>query len=142
MLLFPNKTKFKKYHKNNSKLKKNELGVNQPQVGFSGLKFLGSFRLSAKHIETVKKVIVRVVKRKFKYKTKLVLNVFPDLPITKKSSGVRMGKGKGNIDYWCFLVKAGRVLFEFNYNKVPFGVIFNSFAMVSSKMPVKTLIVL
>jgi large subunit ribosomal protein L16 len=142
MLLFPTKTKYKKYHKNSSKLKKKEISINQPSVGFSGLKIIRSHRITASHIETIKKVIVRVVKRKFKSKVKLILKFFPDLPITKKSSGIRMGKGKGNVEYWCFLAKAGRILLEFDNRLLPLGVIFNAFTLVSSKLPIKSVVIL
>jgi large subunit ribosomal protein L16 len=142
MLLFPEKTKFKKYHKNLKILKRKEVNKSQPALGFSGLKTLTSAKITAKHIEAVKKVIIRVVKRKFKFKTKLKLNIFPNLPVSNKSLGVRMGKGKGNIAYWCFLSKKGRILFEFDNNEIPFGVIFNSFIVASNKLPIKSLIIL
>ncbi len=142
MLLFPEKTKYKKYHKNYKKLKKKESNTIQPTLGFSGIKALNSFKITAKHIEAIKKAIIRIVKRKFKYKTKLKINLFPDLPMTKKSSGIRMGKGKGNVAYWCFLVKKGRILFEFDNNQIPLGIIYNSFNIASNKLPIKTLIIL
>jgi large subunit ribosomal protein L16 len=142
MLLFPEKTKFKKYHKSLRKLKKKETKKTQPNIGFSGLKILDSFKITAKHIETVKKILIRIVKRKFKFKTKVNFNIFPNLPVTKKSSGIRMGKGKGNVDYWCFLAKKGRILFEFDNKKLPLGIIFNSFLLVSTKLSVKSLIIL
>lgn len=142
MLLFPEKTKYKKYHKRLKNLKRKETKLTQPHLGFSGLKTLNSFKITAKHIEAVKKVITRIIKRKFKYKTKMKINLFPDIPLTKKSSGIRMGKGKGNVDSWCFLLKKGRIMFEFDYKQIPLGIIFNSFNSASNKLPVKSLVVL
>jgi len=85
-----------------------------PKVGKMGLKILNSFRLTAKQIETIRKIIKRKMSKKTK--EKLILNVFPDLPVTKKSSGLRMGKGKGHIEYWCVPVIKGRILFEITEN--------------------------
>lgn len=142
MLLFPEKTKFKKKHKNFKVLKKKESSFLQPLVGFSGLKVLKAFRITAKQIEAFKKTIVRIVKRKYKYKTKLRFDVFPDIPVTKKSSGIRMGKGKGKVGYWCFLVKQGRILCEFDSGQIPLGIIFKSLLIASNKLPVRTLVIL
>jgi large subunit ribosomal protein L16 len=116
MILFANKNKFKKYQK----LKHRMIGKEQryilPKVGVFGLKFLGSIRLSTQQIEAVRKVIRRKMLKKIKEHVKI--SVFPDLPVTKKSSGVRMGKGKGNIDFWCFPVNKGRIVFELG-DKIP-----------------------
>jgi large subunit ribosomal protein L16 len=116
MILFANKNKFKKYQK----LKHRMLGKEQryilPKVGVFGLKFLGSIRLTTQQIEAVRKVIRRKMLKKIKEHVKI--SVFPDLPVTKKSSGVRMGKGKGNIDFWCFPVNIGRIVFELG-DKIP-----------------------
>lgn len=110
MILFATKNKFKKYQK----LKHRLVGIEQryilPKVGGFGLKFLGSIRLTTQQIECVRKVIRRKMVKKIKEHVKI--SIFPDLPVTKKSSGVRMGKGKGNIDFWCFPVTKGRVVFE------------------------------
>jgi large subunit ribosomal protein L16 len=142
MLLFPEKTKYKKYHKGLKKLKRNESSITQPSLGFSGIKAFNSFKITSKQIDAIKKVLVRNIKRKFKYKTKLKMNLFPDIPMSKKSSGIRMGKGKGNVDHWCFLVKKGRILFEFDYKQIPLGIIYNSFKMAADKLPLKSLIIL
>jgi large subunit ribosomal protein L16 len=142
MLLFPEKTKFKKQHKNLKLLKQRESNLTQPHLGFSGLKIINSFRVTAIHIEAVKKVITRIVKRKHKYRTKLRFMVFPNTSVTKKSAGIRMGKGKGKVAYWCFLLKQGRMFCEFDYNKVPLGILFSAFALASNKLPKKTSIIL
>ena len=74
-----------------------------------GLKSIRSCRVSAKQLESSRKSMLKRIK-KF---GKLVLRIFPDIPITKKPAEVRMGKGKGALDYWCSTVNSGRILFEF-----------------------------
>lgn len=140
MQLFPIKTKFKKYHRRRRQLYQVEKGYNYPLENYSGIKATSSFRLTSTQIEASRKVITRHIRKKFK--SRLRFCVFPDLPITKKSSGVRMGKGKGNTDYWCFPVKKGRMLFEINKTVVPVSIIFKAFSLVGSKIPGSVKIVL
>lgn len=138
MIIFATKNKFKKYQKSKRRLS----GIDQryilPKVGVFGLKFLGSLRLTSEQIESVRKVIRRKMLKKVKEHVKI--SVFPDLPVTKKSSGVRMGKGKGNIDFWCFPVILGRVVFELG-GQIP---IYNAKSCLrggSRKLPFKCRIV-
>lgn len=140
MQLFPIKTKFKKQHRRRRQLLQSESNYNYPLKNFSGVKATSSFRLTSVQIEASRKVITRYIRKKFK--SRLRFCVFPDLPITKKSSGVRMGKGKGNTDFWCMPVKKGRVLFEINKTIVPVGIIFKAFSLVGRKLPGSTKIVL
>jgi large subunit ribosomal protein L16 len=140
MILFPIKTKYKKSHKRNRILYKTEFLSNQPSLGFSGLKALSSFRATSKQIEAVRKVITKNIKKK--YKSRLKFSIFPHLPITKKSSGIRMGKGKGNVEYWCFLIKKGKILFELNKKQVPMQKAFSCFSLASDKLPGKLLSIL
>lgn len=113
-MLFPRKTKFKRYQKLKYRLRGFDNRYILPKVGRFGLKILNSFRLRSKQIETIKKVIKRKMLKKSK--ERVLLSVFPDLPVTKKSSGLRMGKGKGRIDYWAVPVTKGRILFEITGN--------------------------
>lgn len=140
MQLFPVKTKFKKYHRRRKLMCQFEKGYNFPLENFSGIKATTTFRMTSTQIEASRKVITRQIRKKFK--SKLRFCIFPDLPITKKSSGVRMGKGKGNTAFWCFPVKKGRMLFEINKNIVPVGVIFKAFNLVKQKLPGTAKIVL
>ncbi len=140
MQLFPIKTKFKKYHRRRNLMSHFEKGYNFPLENFSGIKSVSSFRLTSVQIEASRKVITKQIRKKFK--SKLRFCIFPDLPITKKSSGVRMGKGKGNTDFWCFPVKKGRMLFEINKSVVPIGIIFKAFSLVRQKLPGKSKIIL
>jgi large subunit ribosomal protein L16 len=140
MLLFPAKTKYKKSQKRCINLIKKENNYNYPTIGFSGLKSLVSCRLTASQIESVRKIISKNLKKKNKVKLKFV--IFPDLPVTKKSAGIRMGKGKGNIEYWCFLLKRGRIVFELNRNQIPIQKIFSCFLNSLYKLPGKWSIII
>lgn len=110
MLLSPRRFKYRKQQKGRSV---NRVSVNSKEnnnllFGSIGLKSLESGRLTAKQIQSVKQVI----NKKIKKIGRLKVNVFPQVPISKKPVEVRMGKGKGNVDHWVFKVKAGVVLFE------------------------------
>lgn len=106
MLNGPNKTKYKKTKK--GKLKKLEFKTNNLKFGTIGLKAAESGILSSKQIEAARQAITRKIKRK----GKVWIKIFPDLPITAKPTGVRMGKGKGSISHWGARVRGGTVLFE------------------------------
>src|SRR5689334_1851418 len=106
MLLRPNKTKFKKVFKGKI------CGIEQKAVhlkfGTVGLKSLEIGRLSAKQIEATRRVIARKLKRM----GKVFIRIYPSIPVTSKPIEVRMGKGKGSVDYWICRVKPGQILYE------------------------------
>lgn len=107
-MLSPKKTKYTKYQKNLSfKIKKNNQKL---AFGKYGIKSCSNWRFSANTIEAVR----RVISRKFKRKILLWIRVFPDIPVTKKPAEVRMGKGKGNIEFWAAKIVTGQILFEFD----------------------------
>ena len=107
MLLRPNQTKYNKTFKgrNNNKI---ELKSNELKFGTYGLKALEKGRITARQIEAVRRTLAGLTKRK----SKIWIRVFPDTPVTKKPTEVRMGKGKGNVSYWVCNVKPGKILFE------------------------------
>ena len=110
MLLSPRRFKYRKQQKGKSV---NRISVNSKEnkklmFGSIGLKSLESGRLTAKQIQSVKQVI----NKKIKKIGRLKVNVFPQIPISKKPVEVRMGKGKGNVDHWVFKVQPGMILFE------------------------------
>ena len=110
MLLSHRRFKYRKQQKGKSV---NRISVNSKEnkklmFGSIGLKSLESGRLTAKQIQSVKQVI----NKKIKKIGRLKVNVFPQIPISKKPVEVRMGKGKGNVDHWVFKVKAGVILYE------------------------------
>lgn len=135
MLLQPRKTKFKKFKKRFIRQQFLETKNNKVRVGSIGLKLVESCRLSAKSLESYRRVISRDLGRK----GKIWINVFPDLGVSAKPSENRMGKGKGSISYWACVIKAGTVLFQIE--GVPIQESIATLNSVSYKIPVKSCIV-
>lgn len=106
MLNGPKQTKYKKIKK--GKLVKLEFKSNKLIFGVIGLKAAEAGIIGARQLEAARQAITRKIKRK----GKVFIKIFPDLPITAKSTGVRMGKGKGQISHWGARVRGGTVLFE------------------------------
>jgi large subunit ribosomal protein L16 len=106
MLNGPKQIKFKKTKK--GKLRKLEFKSNKLIFGSIGLKAEESGIISYKQIEAARQAITRKIKRK----GKVWIRIFPDLPITSKPTGVRMGKGKGQFSHWGARVRGGSTLFE------------------------------
>ncbi len=129
-MLQPKRTKFRKQHKGRNR------GLahrgNEVSFGEFGLKATGRGRITARQIEAARRTITRKVKRG----GKLYIRVFPDKPITKKPLEVRMGKGKGNVEYWVALVQPGRMLYEIE--GVPEDLAREAFKLASAKLPVAT----
>ncbi len=129
-MLQPKRTKFRKQHKGRNR------GLahrgNEVSFGEFGLKAVGRGRITARQIEAARRTITRKVKRG----GKLYIRIFPDKPITKKPLEVRMGKGKGNVEYWVALVQPGRMLYEIE--GVPEELAREAFKLASAKLPVET----
>jgi large subunit ribosomal protein L16 len=106
MLNSPRKTKYRKVKK--GKLQNLEFKANKLTFGEIGLKAAESGIISSKQIEAARQAISRKIKRK----GKIWIKIFPDLPITSKPVGTRMGKGKGSVSHWGSRVRGGTVLFE------------------------------
>lgn len=126
----PRQTKYKKTKK--GKLVKLEFKSNNLKFGTVGLKAAEAGIISSKQIEAARQAIVRKIKRK----GKIWIRIFPDLPITSKPTGIRMGKGKGQVDHWGARVRGGTVLFEVcgvNLNSV-----LAAFRTGGAKLPIKT----
>jgi len=129
-MLSPKKIKFRKVCK--GKIYGIETRVNNPGLGLYGIKSLDSARLTSQQIECARKLISRKM-----YKLGLLrLKVFPFIPVTSKPSEVRMGKGKGSLKYWCFPVKPGRLLFEFQGVSTTLALEINK--LVNSKLALTT----
>ncbi|EPG64152.1 50S ribosomal protein L16 [Leptospira wolffii] len=105
-MLSPKRVKFRKRQR--GRLKGNDERGSKVSFGEFGLKAVTSGRLTARQIEAARITINRQVKRG----GKLWIRIFPHLPITKKPAETRMGKGKGNPEFWIAEVRPGRVLFE------------------------------
>lgn len=129
-MLQPKRTKFRKQHKG----KNNGLAVRGSSVSFGeyGLKATSRGRITARQIESARRAITRHVKRG----GKLWIRVFPDKPITKKPLEVRMGKGKGSVEYWVAQIKPGTMLYEIQ--GVPEELAREAFSLAAAKLPVKT----
>lgn len=105
-MLQPKRTKFRKQHKGRNR----GLAQSGNSVAFGeyGLKVTGRGRLTAREIEAGRRAMTHFVKRG----GKIWIRVFPDVPVTKKPVEVRMGKGKGNVEYWVAKVQPGSMLYE------------------------------
>jgi large subunit ribosomal protein L16 len=100
--------------------------------GEFGLKAIGRGRLTARQIEAARRAINRRVKRG----GKLWIRVFPDKPVSKKPLEVRMGKGKGNVEYWVALIQPGKVLYEIE--GVSEELAREAFGLAAAKLPIQT----
>ena len=109
-MLKPKKTKFKKFHKSFLKSKNSNaiFYLEKQKSERLQIESLQTHRLTAKQINAIQQAMNKAIKRKSKFD----LKAFPDIAVTKKPSEVRMGKGKGSIDYWANFVVCGTVIFE------------------------------
>ena len=129
-MLQPKRTKFRKVQK--GRMKGNAGRGHQLSNGMFGIKSLDSNFLTSRQIEAARIAATRYMKRE----GQLWIKIFPDKPITKKPLEVRMGKGKGAVEYWAAVVKPGRVLFE--VGGVPLDVAREALRLAAQKLPVKT----
>lgn len=129
-MLQPKKTKFRKQQK--GRMKGNTGRGFQLSNGTFGIKALDSNFLTSRQIEAARIAATRYMKRE----GQLWIKVFPDKPITKKPLEVRMGKGKGAVEYWAAVVKPGRIMFE--VGGVPLSVAKEALRLAAQKLPVKT----
>jgi len=105
-MLQPARTKYRKVHK--SRNRGLSYVANQVSFGDFGLKATTHGHLTSRQIEAARRCVSRYVKRG----GKLHIRIFPDKPITKKPIEVRMGNGKGNVEFWVAVVQPGRMLYE------------------------------
>ncbi|GBE36245.1 50S ribosomal protein L16 [bacterium BMS3Bbin07] len=129
-MLMPKKVKYRKTQKGNMRGK--AYRGSDVSFGQYGLKALEPGWLTSRQIEAARIAITRHVKRG----SKLWIRIFPDKPITKKPAETRMGKGKGNLEYWVAVIKPGRILYEMS--GVPEDVAREALRLASHKLPVAT----
>ncbi len=129
-MLQPKRTKFRKQQKGRNRGSA-ECG-SKVSFGEFGLKATGRGRITARQIEAARRTITRHVKRG----GKLWIRIFPDKPISKKPLEVRMGKGKGNVEYWVALIQPGRMLYEIE--GVSEDIAREAFRLASAKLSVST----
>lgn len=129
-MLQPKRTKFRKQQKGNN----NGIAVRGSSVSFGeyGLKAITRGRITARQIEAARRAITRHLKRG----GKMWIRVFPDKPITKKPLEVRMGKGKGSVEYWVAQIRPGTMLYE--VQGVSEQLAREAFELGAAKLPVKT----
>ena len=129
-MLQPKRTKYRKVQK--GRMKGNSGRGTVLSNGMYGIKSLDSNFLTSRQIEAARIAATRFMKRE----GQLWIKIFPDKPITKKPLEVRMGKGKGAVEYWAAVVKPGRILFE--VGGVPLDVAKEALRLAAQKLPVKT----
>ncbi len=129
-MLQPKKTKFRKVHKGRNR----GLATRGNKVSFGeyGLKATGRGRITARQIEAARRAMTRHIKRG----GRIWIRIFPDKPITNKPLEVRMGSGKGNVEYWVAQVEPGRMLYEME--GVPEELAREAFRLAAAKLPVST----
>ena len=132
-MLQPKKTKYRKAHK--GRIRGKAKGGTTLNFGSYGLKALTAERVTSRQIEAARRAITRHMKRA----GKVWIRIFPDVPVSKKPTEVRMGKGKGSPEYWACRVKPGKILFE--VDGVAQNVAKEAFGRASSKLPIKTKVV-
>ena len=133
-MLRPKRTKYKKYRR--GRLKRNlDYKSNTLKFGIIGLQATERGFLTANQIEAGRRTITGYIKRA----GKVFIRAFPDHPITSKPAEVRMGKGKGSVDYWVCKIKPGKILFEVaGRNPI---LIKEALKQVSLKLPMSTKII-
>jgi len=129
----PTKTKFKKQHK--GRIHGAAKGGSELAFGSFGLKAMSPERVTARQIEAARRAITRHMKRQ----GRLWIRIFPDVPVTKKPLQVRMGKGKGAVEYWVARVHPGRIMFELDGVKPEIAT--EGLRLAAAKLPVRTKIV-
>ncbi|WP_127475858.1 50S ribosomal protein L16 [Sulfurivermis fontis] len=129
-MLQPKRTKFRKQHKGRNRGLANS--GNKVSFGEFGLKSIERGRLTARQIEAARRAMTRHVKRG----GKIWIRVFPDKPITQKPLEVRMGNGKGNVEYWVAQIQPGKMLYEME--GVGEDIAREAFRLAAAKLPLKT----
>jgi len=129
-MLQPKRTKHRKLHK--GRIRGDAKGGFDLNFGTYGLKAIEPERITARQIEAARRAMTRHMKRQ----GRVWIRIFPDTPVTSKPVEVRMGKGKGSIDFWACKVKPGRVMFEID--GVTEVVAREALRLAAMKLPIKT----
>jgi large subunit ribosomal protein L16 len=129
-MLQPTRQKFRKQHKGRNK------GIastgNKVSFGEYGLKAVGRGRITARQIEAARRVMTRHIKRG----GRIWIRIFPDKPISKKPAEVRMGKGKGSVEFYVAEIKPGKMLYEMD--GVSEDIARQAFRLAAAKLPLST----
>ena len=128
-MLQPKRTKFRKLHK--GRMNGEAKGGFDLNFGTYGLKATQPERVTARQIEAARRAMTRHMKRQ----GRVWIRIFPDVPVTQKPTEVRLGKGKGSVEYWAAKVKPGRIMFELDGVSEP--VAREALRLAAMKLPVK-----
>jgi large subunit ribosomal protein L16 len=129
-MMQPKRTKYRKQFKGRNRGLA-QVG-NEVSFGEYGLKAIDRGRLTARQIEAARRAMTRHIKRG----GKIWIRVFPDLPVTKKPLEVRMGSGKGNVEFWVSRIQPGKMLYEME--GVTEEIAREAFKLAAAKLPIKT----
>ncbi|WP_417517658.1 50S ribosomal protein L16 [Minwuia sp.] len=128
-MLQPKRTKFRKAHK--GRIHGNAKGGTTLNFGAFGMKAQQPGRVTARQIEAARRAITRHMKRA----GRVWIRIFPDVPVSKKPTEVRMGKGKGSPEFWVCRVKPGRIMFELD--GVSQELAQEAFERAAAKLPIR-----
>ncbi len=129
-MLQPKRTKFRKQHK--GRIKGVAKGGFELNFGAYGLKAMEPERITARQIEAARRAMTRHMRRA----GRVWIRLFPDVPVSKKPTEVRMGKGKGSPEYWACRVNPGRIMFEVDGVSRPIAE--EAMRLAAAKLPIKT----
>ena len=132
-MLMPKRVKYRKQHR--GRMKGKAMRGAEITFGDYGLQALEPGWVSARQIEAARRAMVRTMKRR----GKLWIRIFPDKPYTQKPPETRMGKGKGNVEYWVAVVKPGRIMFEIS--GLPSSIAYEAMRQASYKFSIRTKVV-
>lgn len=132
-MLMPKRVKYRKQFR--GRMRGMAKGGTDLLNGEFGLQAMTPGWISARQIESMRRAVVRHMKRRGRY----WIRIFPDKPVTAKPAETRMGKGKGSVDRWVSVVKPGRILFE--VADVPEDIAKEALRLASYKLPIRTQII-
>jgi large subunit ribosomal protein L16 len=133
-MLMPKRVKFRKMMR--GRMKGKAMRGAEVHFGDYGLQAVEPGWVSARQIEAARRAIVRAMRRR----GKIWIRIFPDKPVTKKPAETRMGKGKGNVEYWVAVVRPGRIMFEIG-GGLPEDIAREALHLAQYKLGIKTKIV-
>ena len=133
-MLMPKRVKWRKQMR--GRMKGKAFRGSEVTFGDLGLQAMEPGWISARQIEAARRAIVRAMRRRGKF----WIRIFPDKPVTKKAAETRMGKGKGNVEYWVAVVKPGRIMFEVG-GGLPEEISREALRLAQYKLSIKTKIV-
>lgn len=132
-MMQPKRTKYRKMFK--GRIRGLSTRGNRVSKGEYGLKAVEIGKITARQLEAARRALSRHMKRG----GRIWIDIFPDKPITKKPLEVRMGSGKGSVEYWVAPIQPGRVIFE--VDGIPENLAREALTLAAAKLPVKTIFV-